>query len=221
MTSPAKQLNRDEELALDLRPHWWFFSKHILTGIPLLVVLVLWFEMDDGTLKDAFGWIVALLTIAWVVWLGLQYLSWTMTNFVVTSQRVMYRTGVLRRHGVEIPLTRLSNINFEQGLWERMIGAGDLVIESAGEQGQSRFTDVQHPEAVQQEVYRRMEGEARRQASFQSEGIAEAVGKAAAPAAPAAADVPDQIRKLAELRDSGAISADEYERKKAELLERM
>lgn len=221
MTSPAKQLNRDEELALDLRPHWWFFSKHILTGIPLLILLVLVFGMDDGGFKDAAMWVMGLLTIAWVVWLGLQYVSWMMTNFVVTSQRVMYRTGVLRRHGVEIPLTRLSNINFEQGLWERIIGAGSLVIESAGEQGQSRFTDVQNPEAVQQEVYRRMEGEARRQASFQSEGIAEAVGKAAAPAAPPAADVPDQIRKLAELRDSGAISADEYERKKAELLERM
>src|SRR5262245_52400849 len=118
MTSPAKQLNRDEELALDLRPHWWFFSKHILTGIPLLVLLVLVFEMDDGGVKDVAMRLMGLLTIAWVVWLGLQYVKWMMTNFVVTSQRVMYRTGVLRRHGVEIPLTRLSNINFEQGLWE-------------------------------------------------------------------------------------------------------
>jgi uncharacterized membrane protein YdbT with pleckstrin-like domain len=221
MSSPAKQLNPGEEVALDLRPHWWFFSKHILTGIPLLILLVLVFGMDDGGFKDAAMWVMGLLTVAWVVWLGLQYLSWMMTNFVVTSQRVMYRTGVLRRHGVEIPLTRLSNINFEQGLWERIIGAGSLVIESAGEQGQSRFTDVQNPEAVQQEVYRRMEGENRRQASFQSEGIAEAVGKVAAPASAPVVDVPDQIRKLAELRDSGAISADEYERKKSELLERM
>jgi uncharacterized membrane protein YdbT with pleckstrin-like domain len=221
MSSPAKQLNPGEEVALDLRPHWWFFSKHILTGLPLLVLVVLVLQLGDGGFESAAKWLAGLLVVAWLVWLGLQYVSWTMTNFVVTSQRVIYRTGVLRRRGVEIPLTRISNINFDQGLWERVIGAGDLVIESAGEQGQSRFTDVQHPDAVQQEVYRRMEGEARRQASFQSEGIAEAVERATAAPGPPAADVPDQIRKLAELRDAGAISADEYERKKAELLERM
>lgn len=216
MGYPTRLLNTDEQIALDLRPHWWFFSKHIVTGGVLLVVFVLTFGWS-GTLGDVSKWLLAVLLLAWAVWLGIQYLQWRLTNFVVTTQRVIYRTGVLRRHGVEIPLTRINNIVFEQRWFERLIGAGDLIIESAGERGQSRFTDVQQPDAVQQEIYRRMEGEERRHAAFGREPAA----PAPAPEAPAGPDIADQIRKLAELRDSGAITEADYERKKSELLDRM
>ena len=70
---------------------------------------------------------------------------------------MIYRTGVLAKHGVEIPMDRVNNINFHQGIWERIIGAGDLEIESAGKDGQSNFNDVWHPDGVQQEIYRQME----------------------------------------------------------------
>ena len=41
MPYPKNLLNPGENLALDLRPHWWFFSKHILTGIPLFILWIL------------------------------------------------------------------------------------------------------------------------------------------------------------------------------------
>jgi uncharacterized membrane protein YdbT with pleckstrin-like domain len=133
---------------------------------------------------------------------------------------VIFRTGVLSKHGVEIPLERVSNINFNQKIWERMIGAGDLEIESAGRDGQSVFNDVQHPEVVQQELYKQMEQYARKRAGWSQ-------APAAAAAAPAAAQVskdlsiPEQLEQLAGLRDRGVISAAEFEAKKAQLLERM
>jgi uncharacterized membrane protein YdbT with pleckstrin-like domain len=213
MGYPTRLLNDDEHVALDLRPHWWFFSKHIVGGAVLLVLFVFTFGWE-GTLGSVSKWVLGLGLLAYAVWLGIEYVQWRLTNFVVTSQRVIYRTGVLRRHGVEIPLTRINNIIFEQRWFERLIGAGDLVIESAGERGQSRFTDVQQPDAVQQEIYRRMEAEQRRHASFGREA-------APPPAAPAAPDAAEQIRKLAELRDAGAITQAEYDAKKAELLDRM
>ena len=97
-------------------------------------------------------------------WLGVKYLDWARTYFVVTSDRVVYRTGVLSRHGVEIPLERVNNINYHQRLFERIIGAGNLEIQSAGEQGTSRFDFVRHPDGVQQEIYREMEANAKRDA---------------------------------------------------------
>jgi uncharacterized membrane protein YdbT with pleckstrin-like domain len=155
----------------------------------------------------------------WAVWLVLKYLEWNFTHFVVTDDRVIYRTGVVSKRGVEIPMERINNINFHQGLFERFIGAGDLDIESAGRDGQSHFDDVWHPDGVQQELYRQMEANARKRASW---GHAPAVPMGqAAPAAPAAASIPEQLHQLAELRDRGVITPAEFETKKAELLERM
>ena len=45
------------------------------------------------------------------------------------------------------------NVNFNQSIWERIIGAGDLLIESGGKDGQSRFSDVRKPELVAKEIH--------------------------------------------------------------------
>jgi uncharacterized membrane protein YdbT with pleckstrin-like domain len=139
---------------------------------------------------------------------------------------VIYRTGVLAKRGIEIPMERISNINFHQGIWERVIGAGDLEIESAGKDGQSHFNDVWHPDAVQQELYLQMEANAKKRASWSHPGVA-AAPTAPGPTSPTAnanrsdTNVPDQLRELAELRDRGIITPAEFETKKAQLLERM
>ena len=219
MAFPRRLLNEGEEISLDLRPHWWYFGNHILSGVPLLVILmVIQFE-THGSVK---GWLQAIWGIAallWAGWLGLQYLKWNFTHFVITTDRVLFRSGVLSKHGVEIPLERVSNINFRQSIFERMIGAGDLAIESAGRDGQSTFNDVRQPEAVQQELYKQMERYAKKRASWsQPQGAAPAPASASAKAE---LSIPEQLEQLAGLRDRGVISAAEFEAKKAQLLERM
>jgi uncharacterized membrane protein YdbT with pleckstrin-like domain len=225
MPYPTKLLNRNEEVALDLRPHWWYFGRQILTGIPLFVVIVLVLVWDsDGFVKDAAGWIVIALVVAWAVWLLFKYLAWTRTYFVVTNQRVVYRTGVIARKGVEIPLERINNINFRQRALERMIGAGNLDIESAGDQGSSTFDFVRHPDGVQQEIYRQMDRRDRHQATLGADAMGEAVVEAlrqGGGAADTGQTVPEQIEALARLRDAGHITPVEFEAKKAELLGRM
>lgn len=210
MPYPRHLINEGETVALDLHPHWWFFSKHILTGIPLFFALIGVMAVRDVEYVNsvtALGW--AIVAVIWAIWLGLKYLQWQFTNFVVTDDRVIYRHGVLAKSGVEIPLERINNINFHQGIWERIIGAGDLDIESAGREGQSHFEDVRHPDGVQQEIYRQMEVNAKQQASW------------TAPHVSREASIPEQIEQLAALRDKGHISPQEFESKKAALLERM
>ena len=210
MPYPSNLINEGETVALDLHPHWWFFAKHILTGALLLLALVGVVAVRDVEYVNsvtAFGW--AVLAVIWAIWLGLMYLRWQFTNFVVTDDRVIYRHGVFAKHGVEIPLERINNINFDQRSWERIIGAGDLDIESAGREGQSHFEDVRHPDGVQQEIYRQMEVNARQQAAWSSPQVSRE------------ASIPEQIEQLAALRDKGHISAQEFESKKAALLERM
>ena len=210
MPYPSHLINEGETVALDLHPHWWFFAKHILTGVLLLLGLLGVFAVRDIEYVNsvtAFTW--AVVAVIWAIWLGSKYLQWQFTNFVVTDDRVIYRHGVFAKHGVEIPLERINNINFDQRFWERIIGAGDLDIESAGREGQSHFEDVRHPDGVQQEIYRQMEANAKQQAMW------------SAPQVSREASIPEQIEQLAALRDKGHISAQEFESKKAALLERM
>jgi len=214
MPYPRRRLNEGEELHLDLRPHWWFFGNNIFTGVPLIVVLMIIQSATNGDVRRLFLWVWGIATLVWAVWLGLQYLKWNFTHFVVTSDRVIFRTGVLSKHGVEIPLERISNINFRQKIWERIIGAGDLVIESAGRDGQSTFNDVRQPEAVQQELYKQMEQYARKRAGWSHTPGAD-------PSTTAGLSIPEQLEQLAGLRDRGVISPAEFESKKAQLLERM
>ncbi len=213
MPYPRKLLNDGERLALDLRPHWWYFSKHIASGIPLFLVGALILFGTHGDVQRYLGIVWAIVAVAWGLWLATRYLKWNFTHFVVTNDRVIFRTGALAKRGVEIPMERINNINFHQGIWERLIGAGDLDIESAGRDGQSHFDDIWHPDAVQQELYRQMEANAKKRAAWANPATANAVASHDT--------IPDQIRQLADLRDRGVISAEEFDRKKAELLERM
>jgi membrane protein YdbS with pleckstrin-like domain len=214
MPYPDDLVQEGETLALDLRPHWWYFSRNILTGIPLFIVLILVFQLDSGTFKNISNWVVGLVLLAWAAWLLLKYFQWRMTYFVVTSRRVIYRTGVISKHGVEIPLERINNINFHQRIIDRIIGAGDLDIESAGKDGQSHFDFIRHPDGVQHEIYRQMETRNMPVAMVQQ---APAVVSTPTPGAA----VPEQIEQLAKLRDQGHITEAEFEAKKAELLGRM
>ena len=214
MAYPKNLIQQGETVALDLRPHWWYFSRNIFTGIPLLILVLLILNWDDsGFVKDASTWIIVLLLLAWAGWLVLKYFQWTMTYFVVTDRRVIYRTGVLSKKGVEIPLERINNINFHQRVIDRIIGAGDLDIESAGRDGQSHFDFVRHPDGVQHEIYRQMEKRNMPQ-NFQTQA-------APAPAPAPAASIPEQIEQLAQLKAQGHITEAQYEQKRTELLGRM
>ena len=212
-------LQDGETVALDLRPHWWFFGRQILTGVPLLIALVVVLNAHDDTVRNVLGILVGALAVAWALWLVLRYARWRTTEFVVTSRRVIYRYGVVSKRGVEIPLERVNNINFHQRFFDRIIGAGDLDIESAGRDGESHFDFVRHPDGVQHEVYRQMETRNMPVAiPVVPPSLPSAPGDASAPRA---ASIPEQIDQLAQLRDRGVITEAEFQAKKTELLGRL
>ena len=204
MPFPRKLLNDHEDVILDLRPHWWFLSGRVV-AVVLTIALTIFLAAIDapGALLVA----ALVLVLAALVWLLLRFLVWTTTNFVVTTDRLIFRSGVLSKHGREIPLERVNDISFNASLFERMIGAGDLVIESAGERGQQMFTDIPRPMQVQNEVYRQIEAAQQRDADRMA-GRREL-------------SVPEQLEKLDELRQRGVISQSEFDTKKAQLLDRM
>jgi uncharacterized membrane protein YdbT with pleckstrin-like domain len=207
-----KLLHEHEELALDLRPHWWYMAEPTGALIGAVVLgIVLAVTDPSGTVGDVLKYLVVALIAGCLIWFGLRYAKWITTNFVVTTDRLIYRSGVLAKKGIEIPLERVNTVFFNQTIFERMLGAGDLSIESGGETGKQSFSDIRRPSAVQNEIYRQMEANNSRMYG---------TGVHAQPAAPTAS-IPDQIAQLDALRQQGVLSEAEFAEKKAELLKRM
>jgi uncharacterized membrane protein YdbT with pleckstrin-like domain len=81
-------------------------------------------------------------------------LVWKTTHYVITTQRVLIRKGVFHHTGRDIPMQRINDVAFEQSLFDRIIGAGTLQVESAGETGQTVLKNIPHSDQVQQLINR-------------------------------------------------------------------
>lgn len=154
MAYPDDLLVGDEQVVMHKHPHW----KLII--VPVLVLLVV------VALASFLGALVA--NQAWALWAWLALvvggallilwltvipvIRWRTTHFVVTSRRVLIREGVLSRHGIDIPMSRISSVQFRQTLIERMLGCGTLVIESSSDEP-LEFDDVPDVERVHSLLY--------------------------------------------------------------------
>lgn len=209
MPFPRRLLLDNEELVFDLKPHWIAIVPGILAG--LLSIVAGWavihyaFNGDWDTKQSVVLAAVGLAILAFTV---VPTFRWAFTRFVLTTDRIITRRGVVAKHSKEIPLERINDISFSQSVFERMVGAGDLLIESAGERGQERISDVRKPEAVQRRIYEMSEDNSNR------------MMRPSAPAQPQDS-VTDQLEALGRLRAAGTISEAEFQTKKTELLKRM
>jgi uncharacterized membrane protein YdbT with pleckstrin-like domain len=204
---PRKLLNAGEELVLDLRPHWLALLKPGLAlagAIAFGLVVTLWFDVDGGA-GDALAWLALALIVVALVWGAKRLADWSTTNFVLTTDRLISREGLVAKSGTEIPLERINTVFFSQSVFERMVGAGDPAIESAGERGTQHFSNIRRPNVVQREIYVQMENNENRKFDRISGGQG----------APSAAD---ELGKLHDLLAKGAISQAEYDAQKARLL---
>jgi len=216
MPYPESELHASEELILDLHPHWWFFAKSV-AGLAVAVVVAVF------VLAQGWSWAnvpVALFVFGTLVWFVQRYIAWVSTHFVLTSDRVIFRSGIISKHGIEIPLERINTIFFHQRIFERLLGLGDLEIESASKDGAQRFEDIQNPSGVQNEIYQQMEANEVKSARRAADAIVEAQAGTVRPA-DSGVSIPDQIAQLSKLRDSGALTEEEFQAKKAQLLDRM
>jgi uncharacterized membrane protein YdbT with pleckstrin-like domain len=198
---PEKLLFDGEVVSVDLKPHWWHFAQ---PGGATVVTVALWLASlarVDGNVGKVLHWITGVGVLYSALWLGVRWLQWRSTHFVVTSDRLIYRSGIFAKQGIAIPLERVNNINFQQTIFEKLIRAGDLLIESGGEDGQQRFSDVRKPDEVQRLIHAQIEENGQRASGDRS-----------------TTDVATQLEKLEGLRDRGTISFEEFEREKRRLL---
>ncbi len=207
MSFPRKYLNEGEEIVLDQRPHWFFLVGPVMALVGALALAVTVSARVDGDLH-AVALVPALLLVAVSLgWVLVRYARWATTSFVITTDRLIHRYGVLSKSGREIPLERLNDVSFHQTLFQRLMGSGDLLIESAGERGQQMFSGFPHPERTQNRIHNQIELAQQRDADRM------AGRRELSPL--------EQLEKLEELRQRGVISQAEFDVKKAKLLDRL
>lgn len=200
MGYPQRLLTEDEHVLHDFHPHWKMLLPPLLVAVVGgALVWAVWNVAPNDRLIDQIT-TAAIVVLAGFFVVG-AFLRWWFTQYVLTTERLIVRQGVVARSGLEIPLEQITNVSFSQGIGERLLRFGDLVIESAGSTGRSRIDNIPHPEDFQSEVYRARDERAALQ-SGRGPGLT----------------VVEQLERLEGLRDRGTITPAEFDRKKRKLL---
>ncbi|MFD5824890.1 PH domain-containing protein [Lentzea sp. NPDC060358] len=155
MAYPDDLLSSGEHVVIHKHPHW---KMLIFPVFWLLVVVALGIYLAGLVADQSWAFIaqivLAAVGLVLVLWLTVApLLRWRTTHFIITSDRVMYREGVFKRTGLDIPLARVNSVRFEHSLVDRVLGCGTLVIESASDEP-LEFDDIPSVEKVHTMLYR-------------------------------------------------------------------
>jgi hypothetical protein len=238
-----------ERIVLRSRQHWlatlidgrlpWAL---LIAGFVLLVLS----RAVGEPIRTWIGYAVLVLWVASIAWLVRIYANWWAEDYLVTNRRVIKVDGIVNKHTADSSLEKINDAVLDQNVLGRMLNYGDLDILTASDTTVDRYRMLEaaprfkremlnQKAALEQEYARPMmpspplRASSTRASTDGTEPV-DAVGTpAAAPAAAASstrpAMTPDEVTRtlgmLADLRDRGAVTAEEYEQKKAELLSRL
>ena len=211
MAFPRRLLIEDEELILDLRPHWIALVGPIAVIVLVVVgwIAALLYAPDDGSGRTAVIWGALIVGVLVLLWYPVRALiAWATSNFAVTSDRIIHREGFIAKRTMEIPLEAINDIRFHQSVFERIVGAGDLIIQSASEFGRNVFANIRDPEAVQRTIYQ--EGERNKDRMYQ--------GRQQGGTPPPSPSVSTELERLADLRSKGVLTEAEFQEQKRRVL---
>lgn len=159
MPYPDNRLSDDEEVVKHLHPHWITLVGPVLiflvtVGLGAFVASIAPSGSAQNPIRIA---VLAVGVVVLVRFVLVPVLRWRTTHYVITTHRVLIRRGILSHKGTDIPLKRLNDVAFEQSLVDRILGAGTLMLESAGEHGQEVLVNIPHADHMQQLLNRLVE----------------------------------------------------------------
>ncbi len=202
MTYPRRLLTDGEDVIREFRPHWRLLIIPFLWVVLLIALVILtWRYPPDNS---GFDWIITAMVGVVFLYKGLYpFIAWWFTHYVLTTERIIRRSGILSRKGKEIPLENINDLAFSQSILERVLHSGDLLIESAGEHGQQKFADIPEPEAFQGLVYnvREMRTKELRSGTMHNRNDSAAT-----------------LKRYTTLLEQGLITQKDFDRKKRELM---
>ncbi|MQA83059.1 MAG: PH domain-containing protein [Streptosporangiales bacterium] len=130
--------------AVLLRPFAIVFGGLVVAGLLTNTV-----AQGRGTMLTVVWW----AWIAVVVWFVWRVAEWAVEYVVITSQRLLMATGLVTRKVAMMPLSKVTDMSFQRSVLGRMLGYGEFILESAGQdQALRNITYIPYPEALYIEV---------------------------------------------------------------------
>jgi membrane protein YdbS with pleckstrin-like domain len=159
-----ESLSEGERFVLRLHPHWKtllrpFFLLALIVAATIVLLVLLPTGHNLAVARIAIG---AVALVAAAIWFGIPLLRWKTTSYELTTRRLRLRAGILTRTGRDFPLIRISDVSFSHGPIDRLVGAGRLVVESAGEHGQLVLNEIPEVEHVQATLFQLVQDEQER-----------------------------------------------------------
>jgi hypothetical protein len=232
-----------ERIALRTRQHWLATIIDArypwLIFIASVVVLLLSQGLESGGVRDVVGYLVLAGFVVSIAWLIRIYWNWWAQDYIVTNRRVLKVEGIFNKHSADSSLEKVNDAVLDQNVIGRMLNYGDLDILTAADTAIDHYKMLNRAPEFKREMLNQKhtleEDIARPLPSPPLRAAPAAPAVPAAPVAPPAPQAPaphapmtmtaDEVTRslanLADLRDRGAISPEEYEQKKSELLARL
>ena len=220
-------LSNGEEVVMRTRQHWLALLLQARTAIVLFIaaiVLLFLSQYITGTFHELLGYGVIAAIVISLLWLAVTYITWYSEDYLITTRRVLKVEGILNKRSADSSLEKINDAVLEQNLLGRMLNYGDLDILTAADVAVDRYRMLNRaPQFKRTMLNQKHELEAELNRPLPSPPLRAA---APAPAVPQRRDMtPDEVTRalagLADLRDRGAISPEEFEAKKSDLLARL
>ena len=201
-------LKKDEKVLVIIHQHWLKLVLPFLAWLLLTILLLIW-------LHNGFAFVVILLTAFYP---GYEYLNWKNNLWCVTNLRVIDEEGFITRYAKESPLDKINNVEFDQPVLGRIFGYGNVDIQTAAELGETTYRLIHHPKLLKDTITHAQEDYKRSQINKQATQLAEAITKTGVMASPSQQMIADELSKLFELLQKGAITQEEYILQKNKLM---
>ncbi|GCD92294.1 PH domain-containing protein [Nocardioides sp. LS1] len=150
MAISQKLLNDGESVVISTRTHPKALLAPLLWLVLILAVVVFANVKIDNDVAGYVAWGIGAVLVVWLVLPPV--IRWLSASYTITNRRLITRTGVLVRKGHDIPLSRISDVAYELGLVDRMLGCGTLVISDASTNGRVSLPDIPHVEETQRRL---------------------------------------------------------------------
>ncbi len=198
-------LGETEEVLLETHQHWFVLFGKIFLEL-LLIALLLGGIVVAFTYYPPAIWGLILLVIP-AIGIMNDVLIWRNKAYIVTNRRVIQISGVFDKDVVDSSLEKVNDVKMSQSFFGRMFGYGDIEILTASELGVNLFHEINDPVGFKTAMLNAKE----RMGFDDDSGVEKRTSK----------DIPSLIAGLDDLRRRGIISEEEFQKKKAELLEKI
>jgi uncharacterized membrane protein YdbT with pleckstrin-like domain len=202
-------LARRENIVFATRQHWSvLLGSLIVNGLLIAAIMAAAIILSTMLAFPPALFMLALILIP-LIRLVMRVVRWWNEQYIITNRRVIQVEGVINKHVIDSSLEKVNDVVLVQSVWGRLLDYGDVEILTASDVGVNRLDRLGSPVRFKTEMLNQKEGLGPMERAEQALG---------ASSPPTAADIPELIAELDELRKKNIISDEEFENKKEALL---